>query len=339
MSYLWTQNARGHGHHTTSTVYETTLSLMEDSLLIAPTLETQHHHLVAWHKIHKELPKNMASYEVSRGQLTHAIEALEQGRALIWSEMQGFRTSIHRLEFAPHLAKEFTTVNHELETLTTSVSPDIAINDNGRHEDSEGMDKFGRLVVRHRELSAKRKELVLQIQALPGLKGFLMKPSFDTLRSAAMRGPVIIMNHSKWGCNILIILHHTHPSLITTPDDFYNHAIELRNRLVCARNNNMALKSGQYQQALRFVLKGLHELVGRPVIKELQRLKIPKQSQIWWCPTSVFFSLPLHTMGPISSDDGVSRYFSDLYILSQIWRSGHLGHMDNHVHRQNTYDH
>jgi len=40
---------------------------------------------------------------------------------------------------------------------------------------------------------------------------------------------------------------------------------------------------------------------------------VPEQSRIWWCPTSVFCSLPLHAMGPISSGD---RYFSDLYIPS-----------------------
>ena len=44
---------------------------------------------------------------------------------------------------------------------------------------------------------------------------------------------------------------------------------------------------------------------------------VPEQSRIWWCPTSVFSSLPLHAMGPIpSSDPGTARYFSDLYIPS-----------------------
>ena len=40
------------------------------------------------------------------------------------------------------------------------------------------------------------------------------------------------------------------------------------------------------------------------------------QSRIWWCPMSVFCSLPLHAMGPIPSDDGERRYFLDLYICS-----------------------
>ncbi|KAH9032349.1 hypothetical protein EDB83DRAFT_2418883, partial [Lactarius deliciosus] len=42
-------------------------------------------------------------------------------------------------------------------------------------------------------------------------------------------------------------------------------------------------------------------LVGKPVIDRLRQLNIQGQSRIWWCPTSVFFSLPLHAIGPMTS--------------------------------------
>ena len=182
------------------------------------------------------------------------------------------------------------------------------MDDNDRPEAGTGMDKFGRAVVRHRELLEKRKEVISKIQTLPGLEGFSETPTFDTLRSAAAHGPVVIINHSKWRSDILIVLHDAHPSLITTNNDFYNDAIELRNRLLHTRKQ-YPLESKQYQRALRYVLKRLHELVGQPVIKELRRLKIPEQSQdsqlqvesrIWWCPTSVFCSLPPSCDGPYS---------------------------------------
>ena len=317
MSRNWTDNARRNGHQTTSTAYETAISLMQDALLFAPTLETQHFNLVALRNVCEELPLDIASYEVGRDRLKEAIQALERGRALIWSELRGLRTSVHQLEVDPHLAEEFTAVNRELETLMTSMSSGTLMNGNDRLEAGTGMDKFGRVVVRHRELLAKRKELVSKIRTLPGLDGFSETPTFDTLRSAAVHGPVVIINHSKWRSDILIVLHDANPSLIPTTDNFYNHAIELRNRLLRTREQ-YPLESRQYQRALRSVLKSLYELVGQPVIKELRRLKIPEQSRIWWCPTSVFCSLPLHAMGPIPSNDGFPCYFSDLYIPSYI---------------------
>ena len=64
------------------------------------------------------------------------------------------------------------------------------------------------------------------------------------------------------------------------------------------------------------MLETLYELVGRPMIQVLRKSNVPEQSRVWWCPTSVFCSLPLHAMGPLSSDDGTKVYFSDLYISS-----------------------
>jgi hypothetical protein len=53
--------------------------------------------------------------------LERAIEALEQGRGLLWSEMRGLRASTDRLRAEnPDLAKRFTAINQELEILTTS---------------------------------------------------------------------------------------------------------------------------------------------------------------------------------------------------------------------------
>ena len=80
--------------------------------------------------------------------------------------------------------------------------------------------------------------------------------------------------------------------------------------------DNYGLNSNQYDEALASVLAELYVLVGKPVIDRLRQLKVPEQSRIWWCPTSVFCSLPLHAMGPIPSDDGDMYYFSDLYICS-----------------------
>ena len=96
--------------------------------------------------------------------------------------------------------------------------------------------------------------------------------------------------------------------------DFHDRAKELRDKLLAARNNSF--DSSEYEDELRYVLEKLYNLIGRPVIQRLNELNIPQQSRIWWCPTSVFCSLPLHAMGPIPSDGHTKLYFSDLYIPS-----------------------
>jgi CHAT domain-containing protein len=142
----------------------------------------------------------------------------------------------------------------------------------------------------------------------------LKVPSFNTLCSAAARGPVIIINHCKWQSDIIILLNDSPPSLIATPDGFYDRSLDLRDRLLAARKEG--LDSREYEEALSFVLQMLYDLVGRPVIQRLRELNVPEQSRVWWCPTSVFCFLPLHAMGPIRSDGPHKLYFSDLYIPS-----------------------
>jgi len=262
----------------------------------------------------QSMPLDYASYQINLGRFEEAVEILEHGRALLWSEMRGLRTPIAQLieEDSP-LAKRFAEINQELEALTISITP------SGRPEmeydaaqGRDWSDPFGRLVVKQQKLVEERDALIPQIQES---EGFLNTPSFATLSSAASRGPVILINHCRWRSDILILIHNSPPLSIPTANDFYDHANKLRDELVKARKHG--LDSCEYQDALSFVLKDLYKLVGEPVIERLRVLGVPEQSRIWWCPTSVFCSLPLHAMGPIpSSDTSDERYFSDLYIPS-----------------------
>jgi len=310
----WAQYARAHKHPSISTAYEIAASLMQDTLTFAPTLEIQHSRLISMRNEYEKLPLDYASYLVDIGHHEKAIETLEQGRGLFWSEMRGFRTSIDRLRVVDStLAGKFAAINRELEELTTSVSPDAWRNDL-RVEGLSGMDPFSNLVAKQRKLLEDRNNIINEIQALPGFERFLMAPSFDTLRSAAAHGPVIIIVHTKSRSHIIILLRDSPPSLIPTADDFYSRANQMRDKLLDARRKG--LDSEEYEDTLKFILAELYDLVGRQVIERLHSLNVPEQSRIWWCPTSVFCSLPLHAMGPIRTDGHHKLYFLDLYIPS-----------------------
>ena len=159
-----------------------------------------------------------------------------------------------------------------------ALSPDNNLDGNN---DLEGMVPHGHSVIRKQKLFDDHEKLITQIQALSGFDKFdtfLKPPSFDTLRSAASHGPVIIISHCKWRSDILIVLHNLPPSLIPTWDDFYIRANTLQDRLLGERKKG--LDSHAYDDALRAVLEDLYELVGRPVIKRLNELNIPEQSRV-----------------------------------------------------------
>ena len=156
------------------------------------------------------LPLNCASYQVHTGQLQSAVETLERGRALIISEMRGLRSSIDQLCASdPDLADKLAAINHDLEVLTLIFAQNNY--GDGGEEGLGGMDPFGRLIVRQCGPgllacdSDEREKFISQIRARKGLESFLKPPSFDNLSSAAVCGPVVMVNHSRWRSDIIIL--------------------------------------------------------------------------------------------------------------------------------------
>ena len=241
-------------------------------LSFAPTVSVQHASLVAMGKECQTMPLDYASYLINLGQIEEAVETLEQGRALIWSEMRRLRTPVCQpIEEDSPLVKRLAEINQELETLTVSVTPSRRPEvEDGVYQVKDGTDSFGRLLMRRKKLVEERDALISQIQSQPGLEGFLGSPSFDTLRSAASRGPVIIINHSQWRSDIIIISHNSPPCSIPTPLMIFAFARILRDELLKARK--CGLDSAEYQKALYCVLNGLYEQIGDPIIKKTSRV-------------------------------------------------------------------
>ncbi|KAI9450209.1 CHAT domain-containing protein [Russula earlei] len=316
----WAACARGLRHPLTTLAYEKAISLMQSSLAIGPTLEVQHRLLRGrWGPL-SAVPLECASYHIEMGSLERAVESLEQGRALLWSEMRGLRTPIDQLQASDNatLAGRFVAINEELENIATSAqAPEIDPEGRAATLDDHYSrpDGFSQMMENVRKLERKRVEIIDQIRLVPGFKDFLKAVPFGTLKTAAARGPVIIINHCRYRSDILIVVQNFVPVLIPTAEDFYTRTTELK-RLLLETRTRHSLNSPRYEQSLRFVLQELYDLVGRPVIENLRKLGIPEQSRIWWCPTSVFCSLPLHAAGPIEAEDGVEQYFSDVYVSS-----------------------
>ncbi|KAH9171556.1 CHAT domain-containing protein [Lactarius sanguifluus] len=301
LSCIWALLARRIRDPSVMTAYKSGLSLMRRSLSFAPTVSIQHTRLVAMGEKCQRVPLDYASCQIDLGQIEDAVETLEQGRALLWSEMRELRTPMAQfVEEGSPLAKRFAEINQELEALTTSLTPSARLEEMEDDQSRDWTDPFGRLVVKQQKLVEERDALVSQIQSRPGLEGFLRAPPFATLRSAASGGPVILINHCEWRSDILILLHTSPPILIPTADDFYDCANHLRDRLVDARK--AGLDSTKYQHTLRSVLRDLYDLVGQPVLE---------RSRHWAYRSNPESGDHMPKPSKLSK-----RYFSDLYIPS-----------------------
>ena len=132
------------------------MSLMQKSLSFAQMVSIQHTRLVTMGENCQTMPPDYASFQIHIGRFEEAIETL--GQVLLWSQMCGLRALVAQLIRDSLLVKTFAEINQELEAQIISVAPSGKPEmKDGVAQSRDGMDPFGRLVV-------KQDALVSQIQ-------------------------------------------------------------------------------------------------------------------------------------------------------------------------------
>ncbi|KAF9063113.1 hypothetical protein BDP27DRAFT_1479879 [Rhodocollybia butyracea] len=273
------------------------LSLISRSLSMIPMISLQYQHLLSAIGV-PEFVSDGASQAIQLSQLSLAVEIIEQGRGLLWSELRGLRAPMDRLRaLDPSLVDELMRLNHRLEILSMQNLADrgtglyVQTDSSYQHQLEVNRDPFGHSLSEKRHLLHAQSEIIEKIQKIAGFETFLGRKSFDELKYAAKHGPIIVVN-----CKGL-----------------YEQVETLVEQLTEARTFLKASPK-RYNHVLRATLKDLWDLVVSPVVTKLQELRIPKMSRIYWCPTSILSTLPLHAAGPISP--GTKEFLPDLYISS-----------------------
>ncbi|KAF9072173.1 CHAT domain-containing protein [Rhodocollybia butyracea] len=216
----------------------------------------------------------------------------------------------------PLLANELMQINHQLEQLSTqnSAGTDLRFQtDSHQHQMYINRDPFGCNLTEKRRLMSAQADIIEIIRTIPGFETFLGRKSFVELESAAKYGPVIVVNCSRYRSDVLIILKQNSPVLIHLVEGFYGQVETLVQQLTEARSD-IKTSPKRYNHVLWATLKDLWDLIVLPVVTKLRELHIPEMSRIFWCPTSILSTLPLHAAGPILP--GTKKFLPDLYISS-----------------------
>ncbi|KAH9160992.1 hypothetical protein EDB89DRAFT_2248547 [Lactarius sanguifluus] len=231
-SRLWT-------HSSTLVAYQNTLSALQS--VLAAGLTTRMLYTFFVHMGPRlYIPLEYSFYLIERGRLDLAVETIEQGKALIWSEIYELRSSTRRLRrVGPSLAEKLAHFTQALGVIDTPTLADLG-----------GVDTFSPTLEELQRLLRGRQEVIRRIQSLPGFENFTKSVPFRNLQTAATKGPIIIINHCHWRCDILIVLHNSPASPIPTNEGFYDHTNDLETRPKDASQHG--LDSEQYRRALRF---------------------------------------------------------------------------------------
>jgi hypothetical protein len=244
------------------------------------------------------LASDAAAAAIAAGDLRRAVQLLEQGRSVIWSQMMQTRTDRTALRAEhPSAAAEFDAVCAALEG--SQPGPD------GSHTGASGQD------VQRWGLGQQFDDILARIRGLPGFADFLRPPSFEVLHRAADDGPVAIVNVSSHRCDALL--------LTRTPGEDPIRLVELPGVTANAigRLNKPGLALGPVEahalgNRITDTLHRLWEDIAGPVLAELG-LDQPAGAEVprmWWCPTGPLTLLPLHAAGPRNGPRVIDRVVS-----------------------------
>ncbi|KAF5718522.1 TPR domain-containing protein [Fusarium globosum] len=200
-----------------------------------------------------------------------AIRLLETGHGVLGSSLQDFRVDISELEKKhPDLARSFISLRDQLDAPLSQSGVDVEAAETSTETD-----------LRHKAVS--RMPLLLgEIRSCPGFENFLLPPSEAELRSAAARGPIVILNVNRHRCDALIV-EQAALRVVQLP--------ELSPKKIPAQAPHV--RSGE-------TLEWLWTVVAQPVLDALGHSKTPVTNSwphIWWIPTGVLAGFPIHAAG------------------------------------------
>ncbi|KIJ64030.1 hypothetical protein HYDPIDRAFT_28924 [Hydnomerulius pinastri MD-312] len=297
-SLQWVRYAEEHKHTSALDAYAQSLQLLDSHISSTSSVSSRHQ---ARKDFPSDLSVNAASCALRQGDVCRAVELLEQGRALHWTQIARFRTSLDNLHSrdprAEELVKQFRDVSDRLNR-----SAHMSFDD-GRSIPTDEAKAY-----HYRDLVEEWNKVVEEIRTFEGFSRFLLPPLFADLREAASEGPVIILIASEFSCDAIIVLHRRSPVHLRLQITWE----EIRD-LVVNHLRNIYHLPGEYD-TFENVMGKLWRKVIHPVVRELKRFA-RKDSRIWWCPTSLFTALPLHCAGEYERGSG-SQVLSKLFVSS-----------------------
>ncbi|KAA1473178.1 hypothetical protein DENSPDRAFT_262417 [Dentipellis sp. KUC8613] len=250
--------------------------------------------------------------ENAQEHLAKAIELLDQGRAILWSQAAQMRSDLHRLKkVRGDLAKELERISKEQEQASL-------IGEVGVHS--------GEMT---RKLATQWNNCVTEVRRVKGFDDFLLRLPLGKLRTAARSAPIVIVNTSDHRCDGLIIPSEGELRVVPlkrlVKSDVDNDVTDLLKILERRPEDDR----GQFS----LMLNNLWKHLGQPILRGLGYAGILTDTgsqdppHIRWCPTGKLAFLPIHAACPRRSEKpGMLDYVVSSYIptLSTLLRTQQL---------------
>ncbi|KAG8875296.1 hypothetical protein FRB97_005239 [Tulasnella sp. 331] len=277
----WIREARAHSASSLIAAYSSALTLLDQSILLSSNIQDRYTRLCYSRVDTKHIAIDAAAHAITIGELQTPLDDL----GLVDKE----------------LADRFRTLSVTIEKSTLSYGP----------EEPESFERDD-AVARYRERAEAWDKTVEEIRLLEGFESFLRETPFTTLKKAAAAGPVIFVNISQFRSDAIIVMEAGEPLSISLPEAVLPAIERLSQKLNETITDLPEVQVGN--RILTGILRDIWNMIVKPIVHHLENtLRIPRNSRIWWIPTSIAWSLPLRASGPFTPGE---RNMPDRYTSS-----------------------
>lgn len=236
--------------------------------------------------------RDAAAAHLAIGDVEGALSAVEHGRAVTFARVSQRRADLQVLRRVDPAAAD--ALQQAFEALDVGSRNAVGTTGSSTLPSSERRAAYARL-----------EEALQTIRAIPRFHGFLLPESVDELRSAAVDGPVVVLNVARRRCDALIVettgVSSVHLDIDEDEVDLratqFLSAVDLLSGGVLSEQERTEAES-----VLREVMAWLWLRVAGPVIRRLGFDRSPAAAiddlpRMWWVPTGAMSVLPLHAAG------------------------------------------
>ena len=207
--------------------YNTAVQLISQLAGLEQTIQKRHTNLLDI----SDLATSAAACAFKLGRHDLALEWLEQGRCLIWSQLNNLRSPLDTLFVNdPEIAQEMLKVSRALENAGSRGDLDALSWGEATMEHKTSIQDEANS---HIKLAQKWNQLLTKIRAIPNFEDFLQPPSCSKLlKNLPDSGPVIVINVHENSCDALaLLLDMDEPLHIPLHKFSFAEATKLRNQL------------------------------------------------------------------------------------------------------------
>ncbi|EWZ86328.1 hypothetical protein FOWG_09905 [Fusarium oxysporum f. sp. lycopersici MN25] len=225
---------------------------------------------------------DLCAFFLSVDRLNDALQSLEQGRAVIISQLLDDRSDISLLcRDNPHLANQYQSLVNELNSPARQATPSIV---------------GSVLVERQQKATAELATCLKKIRALPSHERFLLGQTISEMQESAVDGSIVVVNVTNFRSDAILISAHT----ITS--------ITLSEMLVCdvkawlSKNWTSNKKSEQRGKNDKFLeyLSWLWNVCVKHIVAKISASQTHSSEglpRVWWIGSGLASSMPFHAAG------------------------------------------